>query len=452
MEEDEIEKERVRTWVGRLHAFAESLGDVEGTTPTDFCENAALAWQNAVKLNSPPPGSPAMLIVVQVFGAITQIAKTAALDWADTADVRDRLTRDVAQQLLADAIDGILSTSEGWLSTELPSVEDVQPQIVAAAQSVKAAMDELQNRNAELEKAEEEAAEDPYGAILGYRDDSRPDVGLIFTKLCSFTEAEHTRYRDAHDRLRKMVDSELLRHISDECDAVIDAVTRILEDLQANRIAVMDEDAWDERRRKLRSALISFTSALQSHKDQTIRAVRTAFGRKTPEERAVLALFNDLKTASFAYRWLGEMRDALLHGDINAFRYEFTARLHGEPTVNVYMDRQYMLGFTKEHRDKPWLKPAELQKMNSDPSVLDMIKALQPEMGALQERLDAILYPNLAADVVTVQELIGRFEGRKGMYALQNGPGLTRRTMLPPLHRLAPRVLAFADNYQADAA
>lgn len=65
-----------------------------------------------------------------------------------------------------------------------------------------------------------------------------------------------------------------------------------------------------------------------------------------------------------------------------------------------------MLGFTKEHRDKPWLKRSELQQMNCDPSLLDMIKALQPEMGKLQEKLDAILYPTLAADVATVRELM----------------------------------------------
>jgi hypothetical protein len=34
--------------------------------------------------------------------------------------------------------------------------------------------------------------------------------------------------------------------------------------------------------------------------------------------------------------------------------------------------------------------------MTSDPSVLDMIKAIQPLMGELQEKLDAILYSNVA--------------------------------------------------------
>jgi hypothetical protein len=89
--------------------------------------------------------------------------------------------------------------------------------------------------------------------------------------------------------------------------------------------------------------------------------------------------------------------------------------------------------------------------MTSDPSVLDMIKTIQPLMGPLQQKLDAILYPNVADDAATVKELIGRFNGSQGLYALQNGAGFTRRTMLPPLHRLAPRVLHFADTYQADA-
>jgi hypothetical protein len=448
-QEEQEEVERVRVWVGRLQAFAESLDDLEGTTPTEFCESACLAWQSTVMSDSPPPNSPATLAIVQAFGAMTQVMKTVALDWVDTPDIRDRLTCDGTRQLLKNSLQGIVSDSERSLSEGLPSSEEVQQGIAAAGKDVQTAMGELQKRDAELEQAEEEAAADPYGAVLGYRDDSR-DVDLIFDKLCSFTEAEHTRYRDAHERLRKMIDSELLRHISDESDAVIDAVARILQDLQGDRISLMDEDAWDERRRKLRSALISFTSALQSHQDQTIRATRDAFGRKTPQERAVLDLFIDLKTTSFEYRWLGEMRDALLHGDINAFKYEFTARLHGEPTVNVYMDRTYMLQFTREARNKPWLDRNELQQIACDPSVLDMIQALQPEMGQLQEKLDAILYPDAADDAATVRELIGRFEGRQGIYAMQNGPGFTRRTMLPPLHRLAPRVLAFAAKYEAN--
>lgn len=227
------------------------------------------------------------------------------------------------------------------------------------------------------------------------------------------------------------------------------ALASILLDLRDNKIAIFDEDAWDERRRKVRSALISFTSALQSHEDQSIRAVRDGFSRHSPQEQAALALFKDLKTTSFEYRWLLKMRDALLHGDINAFNYDFAARLHGQNAVNVYMDRRYMFDFTKEERGKPWLKRNELEAMTSDPSVLDMIQTLQPLMGPLQEKLDRILYPDAGEDAATIRELLDRYpEGVQGQRALQNGPGFTRRNMCPNMTPLAPRVRAFATSFR----
>jgi hypothetical protein len=309
------------------------------------------------------------------------------------------------------------------------------------------AMELIGKRNAEMDAQDAEAEADPYGVILVHLDPSRSDAP-IFEKVCSLTRDEDKRYRDAYERLRRMLDSELLGHISDESDRFLDALTSILLDLRDNKIGIFDEDAWDERRRKVRSGLISFTSALQSHEDQSVRAVRDTFGRRSPEEQAVFALFTDLKTTSFEYRWLLKMRDALLHGDINAFKYDFSARLHGENAVNVYMDRGYMFDFTKEERGKPWLKRNELEARTSDPSVLEMIKAVQPLMGPLQEKLDRILYAGAGEDAATVREFLARYpEGAKGQRALQNGPGFTRRNMCPPLSLLAPRVLAFADSF-----
>ena len=351
---------------------------------------------------------------------------------------------------MKDELDGIVRDGQRWLSEEMPSAEQIEQRLAAVAADVKKAKDVVEKRNAEFDQDDAQAAADRYGAILGYRDPNH-DADIIFTKVCSFTGDENKRYLDAYDRIRRMLDSELLRHISDESDVVCGVLIGILQDLREGITSLTDEDAIDERRRKLRSALISFTSALQIHEDQTIRAARKTFGRNTPESQAVQALFNDLKTRSFEYRWLEELRDALQHGDINAFKYNFTARLHGEPAVNVYMDREYMLEFTREARNKPWLNRGELLAMTSDPSVLDMIELVQPEMGELQEKLDKILYPNVAEDAARVKELIGRFEGRQGLYAMQSDPGFTRRLGPPPFHRLAPRVLSFADNYQGDA-
>lgn len=120
---------------------------------------------------------------------------------------------------------------------------------------------------------------------------------------------------------------------------------------------------------------------------------------------AVKALFDDLKKTSFEYRWLEALRDALQHGDINAFKWSFNVSVRAEPEVKIDMDRAFMLSFINDNRNKPWLKRRELDELDSDPSVLDMIKASQPLMGPLQEALDKVLYPNVAEDAATVRWL-----------------------------------------------
>lgn len=447
-DDNQEELDRVRSWVDRLEKFAWALGDIDGDSATDFANNALEALQAVVMPHIVASRTPAMLLALEAVVAVTQATTDVIVDWADTPDVRDRYSRATAHAHLKAALDDVLSGSKRWLTEGLPATDEVEQRIAGAAKQMQEAMELLGKLNAELEAQDAEAATDPYGAILIHLDPSRSDAP-IFEKVCSLTEDDHKRYRDAYERLRKMLDSELLGHISDESDRFLDQLVSILKDLQDNRIGIFDEDAWDEHRRQVRSAMISFTSALQSHEDQTLRAVRETFARKTPQEQAVLALFTDLKATSFEYRWLLKMRDALLHGDINAFKYDFAARLKGEKAVNVYMDRRYMFEFTKEERGKPWLKRDELENMTSDPSVLDMIKKLQPLMGPLQEKLDRVLYPDAGVDAATIREFLARYpEGAEGYRALQNGPGFTRRNMCPPLSPLAPRVLAFADGFQ----
>jgi hypothetical protein len=247
-----------------------------------------------------------------------------------------------------------------------------------------------------------------------------------------------------------MLDAELLEHISDENKRFCDQIIAVLTDLRDNRISLLDADAWDEHRRKVRSALISFTAALQIHQEQTINAAKKTFGRKTPQLAGVEQLFMDLRKSSFEYGWLEEMRDALQHGDINAFKWGFGASMRAEPTANVYMSREFMLQFTSRAGSKPWLKRSELEDKESDPSVLDMIQAIQPLMGPLQEKLDRIMYPNVAEDVATVRELLSRYPHPHGLHALQNGPGFTRRNPWPPMSPLAPRVLSFVATYEPD--
>lgn len=367
------------------------------------------------------------------------------MDYATTLDVRDRMTRADSEDALRAALEKIARNAQDWLTGDLPSHDEIDIRIMVSTEALQKIEEQGRKQMEQDALDDSAAAADPYGAVLGHSA-SEVDATIVFTKVCSFTETEDARYRDSHERLRKMIDSELLRHISDESDRFCDLLFGVLSDMVNRRFSFGDPDAFDERRRKLRSALISFTSAIHSHRDQSIRAIREKFGRKTPEEKQAIELFDNLLESSFDYRWLIKMRDALLHGDINAFKIQLNARLNSGSDANVFMDRNYMLKFNKEAREK-WLKLSELEAMSSDPSVLDMIKGAQPLIAELQDKLDAILYPNISEDVATVKELINRFDGRQGLYALQSGPGFTRKVPIPPYVYLAPRVLTYASTH-----
>jgi len=453
MEDNELDDAaRVRIWLGRLEGFAETLDTIEGVSATDFASDALEGLNDVVLPNLISNQDPAMLLALEAVSVVTRTTTAVIMDWADTPDVRDRHTRDSAKQLVEEALRDALSEGKRWLTEGLPDDDEVKQRIAKAARGMQDTQEMLGQRNAEMEAQDVEAEADPYGAVLLYRDPSVSDAP-IFTKVCSFTEEEDDCYANAHERIRRMLDSELLQHISDEADRLCDVLIAVLSEVQSQRVSLADEDAMDERRRRIRSALIPFTAALQIHEYQSIRDVRSRHGLGREEVVAVKALFEKLKTDSFAYRWLEALRDALQHGDINAFKFSFSVSMSTEPEVTINLDRAFMRDFIgRENRRKPWLRVRELQDLDEDPSVLDMIREIQPLMGPFQEKLDKVLYPNVGDDVATVRELIGRYEGRQGKYFRQTGPGFTRRRLAPPVSPLAPRVLYFADTYGADSA
>jgi hypothetical protein len=426
-------------WTGWLADFIERLPALPGETATDFCCAAADEWQRSVMEDPPAPDSAAMLALLGTIRALTQVASSAALD--------ERITRGAADAALRAALEGVRDDAQGWIANGPPSAEEVQHGVKAVGKTLKQAQDALADRVAEDEADDAYARQHPYGAILGYQD-REVEADIIFTQVSEFTEDEHNRYAEAHDRLRQLIDQDLFSYVSDSSDAFIDVVCDVLRDIQNQTFSLSNMDESHNRVRRIRSALIAFTSALHIHQEQTYYQVKHKFGNESDEHQAVRKLFNGIYSDCFGYRWLIELRHVMLHINMNAFTIAFRARLNAEAEVILGMSRYWMSkssGVTKKT-----YKRVELEAMTEDPSVLDMIKVLQPAFGPLQDKIDAILFPaaEVAEDVKTIRELIRRFNGRRGMYALQTGPGFTRRLRTPSFSPLDPRVLAFAEEYE----
>jgi hypothetical protein len=435
---DGAQDEALIRWIGWLDDIG-GLAALPGETATDLCCAAGDEWLRSVMEDPPAPESAAMLALLEAMRVLMQVASPAALD--------ERITRGAAEAVLRAALEGVRNDAQGWLDNGPPSAEEIKDSVKAVGTTLKQAQDAVADRMAEDEAADAYAREHPYGAILGY-DDAEMEADIILTQVCEFTEDEQNRYAEAHDRLRRLIDQDLFSYVSDSSDAFIDVVCDVLREIQDQVFSLSNSNESHKRVRRIRSALIAFTSALHIHQDQTYYQVKHKFGNESDEHKAVRKLFNGIYADCFGYRWLIELRHVMLHINMNAFTIAFTARLNADAEIDLGISR-YWMSKSSGVTDKAY-KRTELEAMTEDPSVLDMIKDLIPAFGPLQDKIDEISFPSVevAEDVATVRELIGRFNGRQGMYALQTGPGFTRRMRNPSFSPLDTRVLAYAEQYE----
>ncbi len=65
---------------------------------------------------------------------------------------------------------------------------------------IKQANELVEAKSAQMDAQDAEAEADPYGALLVSNDPNR-GPSLMFWKVCSLTENDDKRYREAHERL-----------------------------------------------------------------------------------------------------------------------------------------------------------------------------------------------------------------------------------------------------------
>ncbi|GAY18546.1 hypothetical protein [Mycobacterium sp. shizuoka-1] len=409
-------------WVDRLDAFILAMDAIDADDPFDFCADAWEIWQSAVAADPPPERSAAVLVALGGLQAVAHAMTASTLDFYRTADAGQRASVATVNRSLKACLGTPRRESTRWLCDGAPAADEVSARsatLVASLQTTKT----------------------PGAAPIS-------DSGIVFDKVCALTDTENRRYREAYDRLRTMLGRESLRHIADESDVLSDVVLGIVLDLQASRGSTFDEQVMAERTDTLRSAVLSVTGAIRAHREQSVAAARRTFGRDSAPARTVEALFDELAQTSDSYRWLSALHEPLQRGDTDVLRYHLTARRHGAPEVDVRMDRNF-LAHAAMSTAGTWLRPGRPVTPSEDASVLEMVKAVGPVLDSAQQRLDAILYPDVTRDVVAVRELVARFGGKKGLDALNAAPGSTHKPWMPP--HLSPRVLSFVRTFDQPA-
>lgn len=423
--------DQLDTWVDRLDAFIFALDAIDADDPFSFCEDAWEIWQNAAAADPPPLTSPAVLVVLEGLRALAHTMTVTTLDYYRTPDVTNRMTVRAVHAALTENLNGIRGDCERWMRDGAPRADEIRARCTSVLASMQAADESGDELRAEHAPAD--------GTARG-----RLDTTFVYDQVCALSEADNKRYREAYDRLRRMLDRELLQHISDGVATLTDVLTGIGHDFQADRICVSDADAVDECKRRIRSAVLSVTSALRIHREQTITAAARTFGIDSAQANTVRTLFNDLTRSSRDYRWLEELRDDLQHGDIDAVTYRFPTAGRGPAQVDVCLNQAYTSRPATAGRT--WASSPDIAGATGDPSVVAMLEACRPKVDALQGLVDKVLYPDVAEDVSVVREFICRFGGRAGLRALHSAADFTGGRWAPP--QLSPRVLAYVAGFE----
>lgn len=422
---------QLRRWADRLQEFAREIASIAGASAVEFGGGALGAWQRAVTDDPPLLGTPANLIVLDVTRALAELVGRTASD--------DSITREQAVEYIFDAVASARGNAVRWLTEGPPSPEEADRRVEAIRAALAETQASVANR---IEQSNEPSS--PYGALLGYVDPT-VDAKIIFTQVCPFDSDEHKRYSTAYERLKRRVDRDLLMYVFDELDTFMVVVERSLRIVNDGNFDWLDPDKADEFCRRLRSGVVTVTSAFHVHQTQTYWLVQDKFGKDSDEHRRLTDLFHGLYDGCAGYQWLLQLRHVMLHISIEAAAIRVSARLDHEPTIEVNMDREWMKESSgvmgKAYNRKPLLA------MTEDPSVIGMVKEAMPALAKLQDQIDDVLYPETADDAAIVRELIGRFDGRQGLYALQLGPGFTPALRVLPHRVLAPRVLAYAESF-----
>ncbi|MFQ6226650.1 hypothetical protein [Nocardia sp. NPDC002869] len=370
--------------------------------------------------------------MLDILSALLQVSIQCAKD--------DQVSVNTVRTAVTERMSSSVQEAENWLHNGPLAAGEMEYRVELLKSNIEA-IEKLASDKIEAEKALPQ-----HGAMLGYSDEN-VEANVIWTQICAFEDEEHQRYSTAYERLKRRVDRDLLMYVFDELDVFMRIVTDALTDVKEGRFKWGYPDAVDEFVRRIRSGAVTLTSAFHVHQTQTYWLIQDKFGKDSEEYKRASKIFHDLYDSCFGYKWLLQLRHVMLHISIEAAAVVIKASVHHDPIIEINMDRGWMKEssgvMSKRYNREPLLA------MTSNPSIINMAKEAMPALAEVQEQLDDILHPETAEDAAVVRELIGRFDGRTGLYALQTGLGFTRRVPIPPHRLLSAKVLNFAERYRS---
>lgn len=285
---------------------------------------------------------------------------------------------------------------------------------------------------------------DPRGVLLISPNSASPN-SLRMTPITVLAVEDHARYREAYRRVFNIVVGGILTYFEVTADALR---AKVAEANQAFAERQFRPQTHPEEAVRLiseiRAAVLSLASAVYFHQDQTYQIASDLHADDETILDSISKVFNDVFDTNRSYRFLYSLRNVMTHHSMEAVtvsaRALRVANDRTESRFNLKIDR----GVATRSKKINKVVKAEFEQMQDDPDVLELLDELHLPLYRADQRISALLYPDIRQTCETIVDFDNLFKGAPGIRALVSdwNPGL--RGQRPTWSPWAPQVFDFA--------
>lgn len=282
-------------------------------------------------------------------------------------------------------------------------------------------MDEFEEMYEALAEGSSQGREhmEPFYSAMLMHGSSMPGVKVQLSVVNEFLADEHKRYDEAYGRLLAILETGIYAYVRRTMVAIQEAMEDDARQIVEGEIDSTQPGDSVNLAMRMRSAVLSFCSALHMHQEHNNLEAIDRYGDGSKVHNKIRRAFNRLYERSPEYRILWHLRNTMVHHALDVVSINATGFIDGNATPQAISYPRVNLQAIAELNPKiSEAMKKELLGRRHDPLVLELVGKAMPLVQETNRRVVKLLNPDLDEVCATVREFDSLFGGRDGVRCL----------------------------------
>ncbi|MCZ4079578.1 hypothetical protein O1W68_16640 [Rhodococcus sp. H36-A4] len=272
---------------------------------------------------------------------------------------------------------------------------------------------------------------------------------LQWSVIAEFTKADYERYNDAYQTLNNLLNVNVFTYMRYTMFNLENAIQSDIDEMLSGRFAFGTQEEIVRVGIRMRSASLSFCSALHYHQEHTYKEVIGKHGDGSKQHKKIQRIFNRLFEKSPEYRLLYHTRNTMIHYTMDTITIDAGAAINRDKKKTAYsnpeVDISAIVDLNTEISDK---YREELRAGPQRYSIQGLARTAFPLVDEANDRILRIMHTDLDIACKEVIEFDKLFDGKIGSRKITT----ERSTNDPPPLRFTNQswsgnVIAFAYKF-----